>query len=610
VSRDNNGGLTSPKCAVRYLQAVELAPEDRDAAVTALQRRLQPRDLRAIIRNEQSAARRNRKSVEWIIAEAESWDSRLRSRLPDPELASFLVDLKGGDLLLSRELRRQLADTADPVQLEHLHNYPNTRNYGRRGRKSIVDAIAERSWHPGKQWARYFVRTLDLPMALAGVSGLPTEPAVLEVEPFRPLPELEDFQVELRDRLLAVLGANSGANRGILTLPTGAGKTRTATEALVDWQQAKAPPNGILWIAQSEELCEQAVQAFREVWVDRGARDDGPRESLLIARLWGGGRQVNTDAAVTVASIQKLHAIFRREDADTRREELDELAERLGAILVDEAHRMLAPTYGEVLGFLGVEVGRSNTSRIPLVGLTATPYRGVDDETRSLARRFHQQLLAPQMLGEDPVTELRRRGVLSKPVHMVIKQDGQTVAIADDPRYAEHFNRFNDFHPELLRQLGQDAGRNRRLLDVLSDIPAGWPTLFFGCSVEHAQAVALLLRRSGRSADYVTADTRPATRRHRIEEFRAGRLSVLCNYGVLTTGFDAPRVGALVIGRPTASPVLYEQMIGRGMRGPQFGGTEECLVVDIEDNLHFSGQLAFTRYADYWTRTAGDVTAV
>jgi superfamily II DNA or RNA helicase len=85
---------------------------------------------------------------------------------------------------------------------------------------------------------------------------------------------------------------------------------------------------------------------------------------------------------------------------------------------------------------------------------------------------------------------------------------------------------------------------------------------------------------------------------------------VLCNYGVLTTGFDAPRISALVIGRPTASPLLYEQMIGRGMRGPRFGGTEECLVVDIEDNIGFSGQLAFLRYADYWTRTAKDVTAV
>lgn len=588
---------------------MELSPEDREAAITALGQRLRPTTLRAVLRADQSARRRNRKSVEWIIAEAESRDGRLRSRLPDHELAAFLVDLRGGDLLSSRDLRRELVAAADDAQLQTLHDYPHTTQRGRRGRTSMINAIAERTWHPGKAWPRYFVRALDIPLALAGVTGSPPESALLEVEPFRPLPWLEDFQLELRDSLAKVLNAGTGANRCILTLPTGAGKTRTATEALTDWRQTAALPNEILWVAQSEELCEQAVQAFREIWVDRGARREGPRENLRIARLWGAGRGVTTDAAITVASIQKLHAIYRRDDQDSTREELSELAGRLGVVLIDEAHRMEARTYREVLDYLGIEIGRGGGSGVPLIGLTATPYRGVDEETRRLAGRFHQTLLTPQLLGDTPVTELRTRGVLSKPVHTVIGHAGQAIAVTDNPRYAEHFERFNDFHPELLQQLGQDAGRNQRLLDVLSAIPADWPTLFFACSVEHARAVALLMRRAGRLADYVTADTRPALRRHRVEEFRAGRVSVLCNYGVLTTGFDAPRVRALVIGRPTASPVLYEQMIGRGMRGPRFGGTEECLVVDIEDNLRFGGQLAFTRYDRYWTRTETEVSS-
>ena len=559
---------------------------------------------------DQSSRRRNRKSVEWIIAEAESRDGRLRSRLPDHELAAFLVDLRGSDLLSSRDLRRELVAAADDIQLQTLHDYPHTTQRGRRGRTSMINAIAERTWHAGKAWPRYFVRTLDLPLALAGVTGSPPESALLEVEPFRPLPPLEDFQLELRDSLAKVLNAGTGANRCILTLPTGAGKTRTATEALTDWRQTAALPNEILWIAQSEELCEQAVQAFREIWVDRGARREGPRENLRIARLWGAGRGVASDAAITVASIQKLHAIYRRDDQDSTREELGELVGRLGVVLIDEAHRMEARTYREVLDYLGIEIGRGHGSGVPLIGLTATPYRGIDEETRRLAGRFHQTLLTPQILGDNPVTELRARGVLSKPVHTVVGHAGQAIAVTDNPRYAEHFERFNDFHPELLHQLGQDAGRNRRLLDVLSAIPADWPTLFFGCSVEHARAVALLMRRAdGRLANYVTADTRPALRRHRVEEFRAGRVSVLCNYGVLTTGFDAPRVRALVIGRPTASPVLYEQMIGRGMRGPRFGGTEECLIVDVEDNLRFGGQLAFTRYDRYWTRTETEVSS-
>jgi DNA repair protein RadD len=578
---------------------MELSSADRDAAVVVLRRCLTPAALRSVIRQE-STGRRG-KGVEWIIAEVESRDGRLSSRLPEADLAPFLVDLKGADLLLSRELRRQLADAADPFQLQELHDFRSARR-GRRGRASQVRAIAERSWHPGKRWATHFVRTLGLPMALAGIAGPRNEPAILEAEPFRPLPLLEDFQDELRTAVLEVLAGEPGSNRGILTLPTGAGKTRTATEALTEWLPSN-PGRAILWIAQSEELCEQAVQAFREVWVDRGARENGPREPLVIARLWGTGRAVRTDADVTIASIQKLHATYRQDDDDVSREELQALGERLGVIVVDEAHRTLAPTYGTVLQFLGVEIAGGHASAIPLLGLTATPYRGVDEETRRLATRFHGRLLRASVLGEEPVTELRRRHVLSNPIHMVIEYSGRAIALSDNPSYAQHFERFNDFHPDLLRSLGQDTARNRRLIDVLLKIPADWPTLFFGCSVEQATAVAFLLRRAGRSADVVTSATRTATRRHRVEQFRDRALGVLVNYGVLTTGFDAPLVRALVIGRPTASPVLYEQMIGRGMRGSRFGGTDECLVVDVEDNIRFDGQMAFERYASYWTRT-------
>ena len=97
--------------------------------------------------------------------------------------------------------------------------------------------------------------------------------------------------------------------------------------------------------------------------------------------------------------------------------------------------------------------------------------------------------------------------------------------------------------------------------------------------------MAVLLRRRGRLAAGITAETRESTRRHLVDLFRRRNIQVLCNYGVLTTGFDAPQVRAVVVARPTASRVLYDQMIGRGMRGPAFGGTDQCLVIDVGDNF-------------------------
>ncbi|MBI2570484.1 MAG: DEAD/DEAH box helicase [Candidatus Schekmanbacteria bacterium] len=584
----------------------------RDAAVRILMQRLTSRDVRAVFDAEMGSTRR-KKSVEWIVAETEHAGGRLRSRLSDDDLATLLVDLMGPDLLSLKELRHRLALGASSDELDRLHDYPS-QCVGRGGRPSQAKAIADRPWHPGKTWPAHFVRIHGFPDLFGGIAGSPTDPDSIDVEPFRPLPSLEDFQVDLKGQLLEVMNARPGDNRGILSLPTGAGKTRTAVEGLVEWRLSGPGRPGVLWIAQSDELCEQAVQAFREVWIDQGHRPAASREPLTIHRLWGGGRAVAAHPDVVVASIQKLHAIIRAEDGsdgarDERQRALALMAEHVGVVIVDEAHRVLAPSYAEVLRFLGAEIGRSGRSAVPLVGLTATPYRGVEEETRRLANRFHGRLLRPSGLGEDPVSCLRERGVLSRPVHTVVRHDGPLHVLDSDTRFQDYFERFSDFHPEFLQQLGQECVRNQRLINILCELPPKHPTLFFGCSVEHARAIAVLLRRRGRSAATVVAGTRSATRRFLIEEFRAGRISVLCNYGVLTTGFDAPCVQAVVIARPTASPILYEQMIGRGMRGPRFGGTEECLVIDVEDNIRFGGQMAYARYDEYWTASAGPATS-
>ena len=576
----------------------QLSEEARSHAIQVLSRRLHKSDLRMVINDlEGSAGHRRRKSVEWIVAQTEKKSPRLRSRLSDEELAPFLVDRCGLDLLQSRVLRERLALRAADDELDRLHDYAGAAR-SRGGRQAKAKKIAERRWEAGKSWPRHFARILDLPPVFAGLPGSPREPDLLEVSPFVPLPTLWDFQVELKDQVLEVLCGPPGANRGVLTLPTGAGKTRTAVESLVEWRLSQEARPVIFWIAQSEELCEQAVQAFREVWTDLGHRQSKVRQSLEVARFWGSAT-VPDDPDVVVASIQKLQRVVSDQDPQ-RRQELAALAERLGAVVVDEAHRALAPSYREVLGFLGVDPSAS-FSAVPLLGLTATPFRSDERETGQLAVRFHERLLAARSLGDDVVGALRRQQVLSEPEHEVIDYGGPEFPMADNQRFVEHFEQFNDFHPGFLQEVGQSEERNRALLDRLLEVPADWPTLFFGCTVEHAIAMAVLLRRAGRRAEAVTSGTRSATRRSMIEEFRGQRLSVLCNYGVLTTGFDAPRVQALIVGRPTTSRVVYEQMIGRGMRGPRFGGTAKCTVIDVSDNIRFRGQLAFTMYSDYWT---------
>lgn len=164
----------------------QLSEQDRSQAIQVLRRRLVPRDLRAVIEDLESGGRsRSRKSVEWIIAEVENGSGRLRSKLPEDELAEFLVDRSGFGLLESRTLRERLALSASEDELETLHDYRGGER-SRGGSRAKAKKIAERTWKPGKSWPRHFARVLDIPPAFAGLPGSTREPDTLEVAPSYP----------------------------------------------------------------------------------------------------------------------------------------------------------------------------------------------------------------------------------------------------------------------------------------------------------------------------------------------------------------------------------------------------------------------------------------
>jgi DNA repair protein RadD len=582
----------------------------RETAVI-LRRRLSAGDLKSALK-EIDDPRKGEKGVQRIVAETENRGRLLQTRIEDAELPQFLVDVVGVDLLASRRLRYLLALRATEDELDRLHDFPGAAKARGVSAEAIARCVSERNWHPGKRWARHFVSVLGFPAALAGVAGAPGGPDFEDIDPHVPLPFLEDFQADLRSQVFELLHAAPGSNRAVLTLPTGAGKTRTTVEALTDWWIAEGEGDFILWIAQSDELCEQAVQAFKEVWIDRGSRSQERqvRDKLRIYRFWGGRQRIpeEGDAGVLISTVDKLRKLLSESQTVQRRAAFLSLVPSLGVVVIDEAHRAEAPTYRKVLEVLGIEFTSAAQSRVPLLGLTATPLRSQHDETLRLARRFYNQLLRPRNLPEDPasaIKALRSRGVLSHPVHRILPPTGRGMRLTQQQE--QYLDEWKDFPPDILVQLAQERDRNRQLVETIAGLDKSWPVLFFGCSVHHAEAMVALLRRRGRAAAVVTADTREATRRHLVQAFRRGEIQVLCNYGVLTTGFDAPTVRAVIIGRPTASRVLYDQMIGRGMRGPAFGGTDECLVIDVDDNLvHVDGRRLSTvslHYTDYWSRT-------
>src|SRR5690606_16644922 len=114
-----------------------------------------------------------------------------------------------------------------------------------------------------------------------------------------------------------------------------------------------------------------------------------------------------------------------------------------------------------------------------------------------------------------------------------------------------------------LKVLAEDTERNTLIINTLLDIPSPCKTLVYACTVEHAELLASLLTTLGRRAVSISSKTPNVLRREIINQFKDGEIEFVCNYGVLTTGFDAPTTDHIIICRPTSSEILYEQIIGR-----------------------------------------------
>ncbi|MFB7575817.1 sacsin N-terminal ATP-binding-like domain-containing protein [Streptomyces sp. NPDC056165] len=404
------------------------------------------------------------------------------------------------------------------------------------------------------------------------------------------LKPLHDFQDKISEDLQEVLtsrGADGRARKGMVELPTGAGKTRVATETVLRLFVDGDMSGTVLWIAQSEELCEQAVQTFSTVW--RWLGDERP---LTIGRLWNTNvvHEPDTDFSVVVATDAKLDRV-----ADTPEYEW---LSRASAVFIDEAHRAGgSKMYTKILRWLGVD-GRSWER--PLVGISATPFKGsgdVTEPTKELAARFgHHKMSA---FDGNAYEELSKRGVLARVQHEVL--DGVDVAL--EPDELAQVRSLRRLEPQVLDRIGRDQARMRMLVeDILSRDPK-WQILVFTPNVLSAQVLAATLRYRKVAAEAVSGQTGRQARRDVIERFKNNEVRVLTNCDLLIQGFDAPGVRALYIARPTFSPSAYIQMAGRGLRGPENGGKEECLIVDVADNFGAVNDfLGFRAYEGLWRK--------
>ena len=396
---------------------------------------------------------------------------------------------------------------------------------------------------------------------------------------------LHPYQRQVLGDIICAL--SSCERRVVAHLPTGAGKTRIATHAACHLLNARDNNDSlVIWLASTEELCEQAAEELSRAWTFLGLRD------AYVHRYWG---NLSVDlrrlsSGFLVAGLAKLRATAFQDNTL-----LAHLAHCVSAVIFDEAHQAVANTYSFITEQLC-------SVRPPLLGLTATPGRtaNLTDSDYRLANMFGHHKVSIDPRGHDsPVTYLIQNRYLADVRFVPINFDSDTEVIEPEPGA--------DYGRDDLENIGRNHLRTFKIVELAENAATRHSrTIVFCPSVESSVECRDSLQARRVLAYSITADTSNEDRRAIIESFKSNNREhmVIFNYGVLTAGFDAPRTRCVIIARPTTSLVLYSQMAGRAMRGPKSGGNPRAEIYTVADtNLPGFGSVteAFTNWEDLWT---------
>ncbi|WP_449043745.1 DEAD/DEAH box helicase [Paracoccus versutus] len=289
----------------------------------------------------------------------------------------------------------------------------------------------------------------------------------------------------------------------VCSMPTGAGKTLTATKII---EMAQAKGNAVIFTAPAVSLIDQTVAAFRA----EGIEDIGVMQANHPL--------TNPLARVQVASVQTL---ARREIPDA------------SLVIVDECH-----IRAEVIDQLIAE-----RPDVRFVGLSATPWR----KGMGLVWR---DLVVPVT-----IADLIEGGLLSK----------FTAFAPDVPDLSGVKVSKGEYVESQLAELMGEAKLVGHVVENWLAKGENRPTLCFGVNCNHAQEMAASFERAGVASAYVDAFTDTVQRGRINRKFRDGEVRVICSVRTMTTGVDLP-VSCIVDAAPTKSEMLHIQKLGRGLR--------------------------------------------
>jgi superfamily II DNA or RNA helicase len=389
-------------------------------------------------------------------------------------------------------------------------------------------------------------------------------------QPERVFKNLKEYQYSIYFEVYNYI-SNTPYSRCIVQMPTGSGKTRTAIE--VASEVLNNSKKNVLWLANTQELCDQAYETFLDIW-HFNRRSNCQAINHLYAENISHLSDFNEFHVSTLQSLNNDKALneFLENKLDL---------EKLELVIVDEAHISIAPTYKKLIEKLLIKGAK-------LIGLTATPGRQLKveeqkDQNKTLSDFYFNKLFSLNTPNGNTIDYLRDIGVLaSTKFHSI---EGSTLEKFLSEKEIEDCKTNFTLPKKLEKILTNEPIRNAVIFDKLVELlNRGKKIIFFATSIEHSKLISTMLKMKGFSSAHIDGNT-GHLRKSLIDKFKSNEIQILCNYGVLSTGFDEPKIDVVFMTRPTNSIVLYSQIIGRGLRGPLIGGTEFCEIYSVIDNI-------------------------
>lgn len=364
------------------------------------------------------------------------------------------------------------------------------------------------------------------------------------------------YQQEACDAFWKFVETNHDASRNpVLVLPTGTGKSVIIAfiiqHAVESWHGVK-----VLMLTHVGELVKQNAGKLSSIW---------PEADIGICSATLGHK--DTDNSIIFGNVQSVAPLLKRDP---------NIFGQRNLIIIDECHMLSEDDnsqYRQVIATL-----KKLRPQMRILGLSATPYRmkgGYLTEQKNAVFTDIVYDLNSQF------ERLIKEGYLAPVTTLKTKPHVDLTGVG---------TRAGDYKlDELQKACGDDAMLKNSLVEVVKRSSGRRAWIVFIAGIENCNKCAQLLREMSISAYAVNSSFSADENAAKIEAFRKGEIRCLVSADQLTTGFDVPQVDLIAMLRPTKSPGLYVQMIGRGLRPAE--GKKDCLVLDFARNIERLGPI-------------------